>query len=101
LDDAVSSTWILGRGAACEDDAAPRAIFVRPCPGRAAFDAGPLTGAGMSRKQLRLRVSSGALEVTSIAQPVLALDGHPVDAGVTRRIAPGTVVSIRSHSVFR
>jgi two-component system nitrogen regulation response regulator GlnG/two-component system response regulator HydG len=100
MSDAVSSTWILGRGGPREEDSASRVTFVRQRPDRSSIAAGPLTAQALSRAQLRIDVTRDGLDVTSVGQGGLSLDGRPVAAGVTRSIVPGTVVMVGGHYVF-
>jgi two-component system nitrogen regulation response regulator GlnG/two-component system response regulator HydG len=100
MSDEVSSTWILGRGAPVEEDSAPRVSFVRPRPGRSAIAAAPLTGKLLSRTQLQIRVSRDGVDVTSVGQAFLSIDGRPVEPGVARRIVPGAVVVLSGLYVF-
>ncbi len=100
LNDQVSSTWLLGRGEPLPEDTAPRVTFLRQQSGRPAIDTGPLTSKALSRTQLRIRLGPNAIEITSIGQRALSLDGRPVEQGVASLVVPGTVVMLNGHSIF-
>ena len=85
---------VLGRG---ESEASePRTTFVRQRP--AIHDAGPpLAGAGLSRRQLLLRVEGEGLHVESVGRCQLRVNGLPCDQALLR---PGDTVHLRRQLVL-
>lgn len=80
---------VLGRGE--PEGTEPRVRFVRQRPGSIA-PAGPLTGNGISRAQLRLRARPGGIEVTQIGRCPLLVNGRATGYAL---VAPGDTVMLK------
>jgi two-component system response regulator HydG len=85
---------VLGRGEGEANET--RTVFVRQRP--AIHDAGPpLAGAGLSRRQLLLRVEGEGLNVESVGRCQLRVNGLPCDRAILR---PGDTVHLRRQMVL-
>jgi two-component system response regulator HydG len=101
LDPSAASEWILGRGHLDEEEATARVRWIRQRPGGTPMDGGPLAGAQLSRRQLRLFPAANAVRVENIGRVRVQIDGSPLPADGTSVLArPGAVIGIDGHSVF-
>ena len=88
LFDPGGGALILGRG-----EGSGRVVFHRQRPG-ALEPTGPLASPGISREQLRVRLSGGQLHVDRIGRCAMEIRGEPVDRGV---VEPGDTVLLKSQ----
>jgi two-component system response regulator HydG len=99
LDDAIAPDWLMGRDPPAAGDPTPEVRFSRQQPG-VWIDTGPLTGAILSRQQLRFHRVPGGVEVINIGKALLLVDGRRIEPRVPCRIRPGAVLTLRGHSVL-
>lgn len=75
---------LVGRGGALTEDPFPRLLFQPARPGVVATGQ-PLGGAGLSRRQLRVKPVDGGLRVENVGKSKLLVDGASASTAVVRR----------------
>jgi transcriptional regulator with AAA-type ATPase domain len=88
--------WILGRGAGGEGAPEARVAFCEQRPG-SVRSTQPLGGQGLSRRQLRLTVGSGRLELERAGRNAVLVNGREVESG---SVGDGDVLSIAGELVL-
>ncbi|MEZ4321797.1 MAG: sigma 54-interacting transcriptional regulator [Myxococcota bacterium] len=83
---------VFGRGGPRPDDGDPRVGLVRVRPGTTVPSA-PLTSPALSRRQLRIEVHAGSIEVSSLGRAPLRVDGREVERTF---VEAGSVVEVGS-----
>ncbi len=87
---------LLGRGRARSSDPHPRIRFVQQRPD-ANIAGDSLSGAGLSREQLRIKGLKDRLELENLGKCPLRIAGKVVDKGVAR---PGDLVELEGVALF-
>jgi two-component system nitrogen regulation response regulator GlnG/two-component system response regulator HydG len=90
---AEGQALILGRGGPQEGDDLPRVNFHRQRPGRLE-PTGPLQGASISRRQLRIDARAGALYLSRTGKGRMLVDGAVVDRALVR---PGDTIQVENQ----
>ncbi len=91
--------FLLGRDRPAPDDPAHRLVHVRQVPGDN-LPVGPLEGIKIAHRQFDLTVIPGGLEVENVGTPKVFIDQQLLAHRSKRRIAPGSILHVRGHSMF-
>ncbi|MBX3231792.1 MAG: sigma-54-dependent Fis family transcriptional regulator [Labilithrix sp.] len=86
--------WVLGRGAARDDDPGPRLLFAPHRPGAARKEPAPLLCPALSRRQLVMTRAAGGITIERTGKLSLEVNGRKLDRAT---IAPGDVLLLEGQ----